>query len=377
MDQENRQKIVSKINGWLDENNWPTPTWLISDIEAKKESHNAYFLRSLRNRYQAIESDFRSILPAYLDSTDDDGDLHISVKLENFDENTSEIIFDNLQAVRNILQSEDIDIDNPMASAELDFLERLMMWIYPPHLLSAIIKTLHFRLKTLDSEERDLYNKELNRIIDKYKLNENSHRLIRENIAELYAIRSSLDLMIGACNLKKLDEFIDTGLQIARLEALRNGGLGLLLGLLILSPFIINVGTSKGYDIVLFSLQFKIFPDKSFLAALLSSFIITFVGAIGGFLSGLIDIRSSRTNLGKYRESILTMELLKPLVGGFAALVLYMLLSWNILSSAVKVENSGIFILVAFVSGFSERYFFRLLKLEIEPPQNNIENNIN
>jgi hypothetical protein len=168
MDPNNKQKTESKINAWLDDNNWTTPTWLTSNIMVKNGSYNAYFLRSLRNRYMALETDFRSILPAYLTPTDIDCDLNISVKLENFDEYTSQIIYDNLQAVRNILQSE--DIDNPMASAELDFLERLMMWIYPPHLLSALIKSLHFRLKKLDSDERDIYNKELNRIIDKYKL---------------------------------------------------------------------------------------------------------------------------------------------------------------------------------------------------------------
>lgn len=373
MNQNNKQKIESKINGWLDDKNWTTPTWLTSNIMVKKESYNAYFLRSLRNRYMALESDFRSILPAYLTPTDIDGDLNRSVKLENFDEYTSQIIYDNLQAVRNILQSE--DTDNAMASAELDFIERLMMWIYPPHLLSALIKSLHFRLKKLDLDERDIYNKELNRIIDKYKLDENSHQLIQEDIAELFAVRASLDQIIGACNLKKLDDFIDTGLQIARLEALRNGGLFLLIGLLIFSPFIIKTGASESQDIVLFSLQFKVFPDNSFLAALLSSVIISFIGAIGGFLSGLIDIRSSRTSLGRYRESILTMELLKPLLGGFAALVLYMLLSWNILSSAVKVENSGTFILIAFISGFSERYFFKLLKLDMEPNQDDIKGN--
>jgi hypothetical protein len=51
---------------------------------------------------------------------------------------------------------------------------------------------------------------------------------------------------------------------------------------------------------------------------------------------------------------------LKPLVGGVAALTLYLLLSWQILTG-VQVTSGGTFLLVGFLAGFSERYFLRLL----------------
>lgn len=374
MDPEYEQKIKGKIESWIDDKNWTTPTWLTSDENAKKESYKGYFLRYLRNRYMSLESDFRSVLPVYTSPTEDDI-LKKSANLENLDENTSQIIFDHLQAMKAKLQPPQKDIDNPMASAELDFLERLMIWIYPPHLLSAVIQSLHFRLKILESSERDHYNEKLNVLIDKYNLEKNATLLINENITELYAIRSFLDQLIGACNQNILDELIDTGLQIERLKALRNGGMLLLFVFLILSPFMLNTGLRSDWinETTLVRPHFEVIQKNSFLAALLSSVVIAFVGAIGGFLSGLIDIRNSKTNLGKYHESILTMELLKPLVGGLVALVVYVLLSWNILSSSVKVENPGIFLLVAFVCGFSERYFFRLLDLEIESNQNKSE----
>jgi hypothetical protein len=374
LDVEYEQKIEAKILSWINDEKWPTPTWLTSDDGAKKESYKRYFLRYLRNHYMAVETDFRSVLPAYISPIEDD--IHEkSVKLENLDENTSQIIFDHLQAVRGTLQQSQKDIDNLMASTELDFLERGMIWIYPPHLLSALIPSLHFRLKTLEPAERDYYNNKLKYIIDKYDMEKDASLLINENITELYAIRSFLDQLIGACNQKTLDGLIDTGLQIERLKALRDGGLCMLLTFLILSPFILNSDLLSGgiYVTSLIDPHFEVIQKNSFLKALLSSVIIVLIGAIGGFLSGLIDIRSSTTNLGKYHESILTLELLKPLVGGFAALIVYVLLSWNILSSSVKVENPGIYILIAFISGFSERYFFRLLKLEIEPSQNEIE----
>jgi len=371
LDPEYKQKIEDKIVNWVDEKNWPTPAWLASDPKAETESYKTYFVRYLRNHYILLEADFRSVLPAYISSrNDNDSILQKSLRLENLDEVTGQIIFDHLQAVRKILELPLKEIDNLMASAELDFLERLMVWINPPHLLSAFIQTLHFRLKVLEPNEKERYNVELNKIIDKYNLDKDASCLIDANIAELYTIRSFLDRLIGACNLKMLDTLIDTGLQIERLKGLRNSGIGMLFILIIFSPFIIKAESGWIDETALASQHFQIIQGNPYLAALLSSVVIVLVGSVGGYLSGLIDIRSSKTDLGKYQESILMIEFLKPLVGGFAALIVYVLLSWDILSPSVEVDNPGIFILIAFISGFSERYFFRLLKLEIEPEQN-------
>ena len=61
--------------------------------------------------------------------------------------------------------------------------------------------------------------------------------------------------------------------------------------------------------------------------------------------------------------SILLFQL-RPIFGAFAALILAALLSWGVLSDVIKNESLGTFILAAFVSGFSERYFINLLKLD-------------
>jgi len=46
-------------------------------------------------------------------------------------------------------------------------------------------------------------------------------------------------------------------------------------------------------------------------------------------------------------------------------LIVFKLLSWNILAG-VTIKNIGTIILIAFVSGFSERYFLGLLDLKNE-----------
>ena len=47
------------------------------------------------------------------------------------------------------------------------------------------------------------------------------------------------------------------------------------------------------------------------------------------------------------------------------ALILLVMLSWNILSGILN-SNPGSYVLAAFISGFSERYFLNLLKIEPE-----------
>jgi hypothetical protein len=88
------------------------------------------------------------------------------------------------------------------------------------------------------------------------------------------------------------------------------------------------------------------------------------LGAVGGFLSGLLQARSTRITLTEYLESMLKLQL-RPLVGALVALILYTILSWQVLPG-ITIVNAGSYFLIAFLSGFSERYFLRLLKTQAE-----------
>ena len=63
---------------------------------------------------------------------------------------------------------------------------------------------------------------------------------------------------------------------------------------------------------------------------------------------------------------------LRPLVGALVALILYTLLSWQVLPG-IKIENVGSYFLIAFLSGFSERYFLQLLKTDPENPNGQVD----
>jgi hypothetical protein len=99
--------------------------------------------------------------------------------------------------------------------------------------------------------------------------------------------------------------------------------------------------------------------DQRWLTEIISAAAVSVLGAVGGIFSGLISTRDSKTTLLEYRTSMLRLAL-KPLVGAVAALTLYLLLSWQVVTG-VQVTNGGTFLLVGFLAGFSERYLLRLL----------------
>ncbi len=89
---------------------------------------------------------------------------------------------------------------------------------------------------------------------------------------------------------------------------------------------------------------------------------IGLVGSTGAALSGLLKARDKPVTSMDYQVRGLEV-VLRMVVGTVVAMVLYFLLSWQVLP-AMAVSNPGTYLLVAFLAGFSERYFLGLLGLE-------------
>ena len=87
---------------------------------------------------------------------------------------------------------------------------------------------------------------------------------------------------------------------------------------------------------------------------------LSIAGAVGGAISGMFRVRDSRADLTGYRTSMLKLYL-RPLVGAVAAVTLYLFLSADVVSG-VEVTNAGVYVVAAFMAGFSERYFLRVLR---------------
>lgn len=166
-------------------------------------------------------------------------------------------------------------------------------------------------------------------------------------------LRNALENALNYLHRPAQDGLIEDDLQVTRLRVLVGYISLAFLMLLAAVPYVTTrlAGGIEGWPVFEF--------DKRWLTETVAAAAVSALGAVGGIFSGLISTRDSKATLVEYRTSMLKLAL-KPLVGAVAALTLYLLLSWQILTG-VQVTNGGTFLLVGFLAGFSERYFLRLL----------------
>lgn len=89
---------------------------------------------------------------------------------------------------------------------------------------------------------------------------------------------------------------------------------------------------------------------------------LSVVGAVGGVVSGMLNVRDTKATMLDYRSSLKRLAL-KPLVGAVAALVVYLFLSAQLVSG-IEITSAGTYVVLAFVAGFSERYFLSVISAQ-------------
>jgi hypothetical protein len=137
----------------------------------------------------------------------------------------------------------------------------------------------------------------------------------------------------------------------------------IIFGIIILfAPFLLNFENKAIAGYRESSTLINLIPNFKVLAGWLLVITLAIFGGIGGFISGLLQIKNSKINLLKYKESLLKFQL-KPLVGAITAALISVLLSWEILPD-IKIASIGSFVFIAFLAGFSERYFLNLLTID-------------
>jgi hypothetical protein len=225
--------------------------------------------------------------------------------------------------------------------------ERYMAWIYPPHIATEKIETLLMRLEMLSFKGTELLKARLQALKN------------QGDPVSLGKVRSALDETMGVINYQSVQDRIGRRLQINRLKGLRHWGIVVLTLFLLAAPLTTNMK-----DFNMWPSQ-VIFLNRSVATyTWMNALAMMALGAVGGFLSGLLQVRSTRITLTEYLESMLRLQL-RPLVGALVALILYTMLSWQILPG-INIANAGSYFLIAFLSGFSERYFLKLLKVDAE-----------
>jgi len=304
-----------------------------------------YFLRT---RYVELEGDFRTAFNNFYTA-------------EHFDKVTAARIVKFLVIAKRALEGEDVNLLS--VANLLDLIDRYLIWIFPPHIACQRVSTLAINLKT----NYPKYSKLLQESLDEKRGN------------GIGVIRAVYDEVIGQMSKITINNHISFGLQIERLYLLRLWGIITLAVTITFFPLLTNFSELGIKNIDFLNLWSYSTTNKFSLVSHWILFLgVIMLGVLGGFISGILQTRSTKVDLIEFRESQLKFQI-KPIVGGLTAVITTVLLSWQILPG-IKIESIGSFFLIAFLSGFSERYFLKLLNIEKEktgsPMDGGIEDSI-
>ncbi|MGV8127400.1 MAG: TRADD-N-associated membrane domain-containing protein [Methanothrix sp.] len=315
----------------------------LRQIKESKEDHSAifwhkiigtsvtyeYYIKSvLKARYLEIESELRSILSTFSDHTKEN---NINSSYEIIDH-----IIELLTMAKGLLEKDKLTKkDLLVISSLLDESEESLTRILPLSMFIQKIDRLLSKISKLTDEHiyfDDSYINKLEKCKIELQKSFKNNEIINDEAKGRYA--ACIEEVVSTLNEHVVKSSINFGLRLEGLRATRSWGFILLVLFTLIAPIIAGIGhfTAIGFAIV---------------------------GGIGGFLSGLLQVRGSQTNLKDYEISVLLSQI-RPIFGAFAALVSLMLLKSGIFSDLI-VESMRSYILIAFVSGFSERYFLQLI----------------
>ena len=279
-------------------------------------SYRAYRLRS---DYSEIEMDLRSVYEHF-------------AHMPWFDHQRAAQVVSILDSSLDGLELSDPNLD--VVNDDLGRARRLMVWVSPPEWIEGLSDEIQGRLRRSGAPEAK-----------GFKLDG----------TDPDARRFRLDEAIGILDEVKTVRAINNGLQVRRLELIRNVGYAAVLLLILFAPVLVSSSSLTFWNLS----ELRLGP---LFAPWLTTVGVGLVGAIGALLSGLLQVRSSPVTYTDYEVRGIEIAL-RILVGTAISVTLYYLLSWQVVS-VVNVTSAGTFLFVAFVSGFSERYFLRLLGID-------------
>lgn len=260
-------------------------------------------------------------------------------------EEYAERIRDYLQDAKNELESR--HSPNLLVTASLlSAADTLLVWLYTTPIVVQRTTTTLARLQVANRETEYL---NLMDSLDSFRADPTDFGT--------EPLRTALEASLRTLHDLDRDGLVEEDLQVRRLKILIVS-LGIAFVLLIAAiPFTT--------DVILNANEYVVWPivrgEFHRIDLIISAVALAAVGAAGGVISGMLNIRDSRASLLSYRASLLNLAL-KPIIGAVAALVLYIFLSWNMIKG-LEVTNPGIFLVSAFLAGFSERYFLRTIRV--------------
>ena len=332
-------KENDKISKFLQDN---SPDWFSEGDPSNKETlkgvHHFYALvknqqgyryyytllaHQQRYRYVELEEDFRALV-----SNDQQANDSRYVK---------ERIVDLLASARPLLCLKNpYKIDHFTVSSILASVERLLIRLYTPQIAQAKAVRVISELRTVDVAVEDP-------VLDKLKqASQSDGENPQQDNRALDSLRAVFEGAFGILDSHRQRERLLIELQVRRNTLLLWAGITALVVSLIISYCLVE-------------------PYLKRFSYILG---VLLVGAMGGLLSGLIQVRNTQFAMSNFQVLMGTLLWLRPVVGAIIASILFILLSWGMLPG-IKIENDGSYFLFAFLSGFSERYFLQLMKLNV------------
>ena len=314
---------------WQSGDAWPQPKWLAQTRRQKPKETSSYrdfYLNSLRTRYLELEADFRTGYNNFYHS-------------KYMDLNTAQLVIGYLQAAKKALEGQDGDIMDIVTM--LNLADQGMVGIYPPHVAKARALGIGAELKAQGSPWGDFL---LTEAVDPNQT--------------LGGLRAALEKTKQAMNEASQSALISTGLQIERLKTSWMWSLIVLAIALCFLPMMVNYDDTFWKATAIDKVQ-NTYWQPWYVAGCMAIF-----GVGGAFFSSLMQVRTTKSSLSDFQEKQKDSQL-KLAVGAIAALIMFIFLSWQIIPG-VELKNAGSFLFLAFVAGFSERYFLRILNIEDE-----------
>jgi hypothetical protein len=291
--------------------------------------YRTYRASLLRSDYSEIELDLRTCFDHY-------------AREQSFDHHRAAQVVEILDCALPELELAEPNLD--VVDGDLGRARRLMVWVKSPEWIEDYAAAIEARLRRSRSEEA---------------------RVFELQADKPDGLRSRLVQASRLLDRIKTSEAIDNGLQVRRLERIRNVGYFAVPLLIVFAPILVSRASLSLWN--LDELGFA-FPWDSWLTTIG----VALLGAIGALLSGLLQIRRSPVTFTDYEVRGIEIAL-RIEVGSAVAVTLYYLLSWQVLP-AIAATSAGTFLLVAFAAGFSERYFLNLLGIDDVEPARDQEN---
>ncbi len=329
-------ELTEEETKWLSDEFWPTPSWLTDDDDKLNlDSYEDYSMYQLRVRYVELESDFRLTFSRNVD------DPAFVKHARHFAHRIVELLKVSRQGLEAKNKRKSIhhllNITN-----SLSLVDSYRIWLYK----ADKVEVKYQNMRTFFEQTHPERAKSIRPIATR-----DAKGMVRDGY-----LRDSYMEMVNAMQWAKIVNDITFGLQVERLQLLIRGGIFTILLVMLFSPLFM-ADLKDIMPPLVKSLKFPMYVNAWLMMAG-----FTVIGALGGFFSGLMQVKSNRVGLGEYNESKLKFQL-KPVVGGLTATILCVFLSWQVLPG-ITIQSFGSYLLIAFLSGFSERYFLNLLKMD-------------